>query len=113
MPAPGFWQEQWSRIRGEEAATLPHWSQAGKVDWSSLPRVYDRMAPVKSPSLGALLALDDTSAEGVLYEGRVGKGRVYLFTTWFHVDPNASLSRVENKNYQLMSGRFLITCSTA
>lgn len=74
-PAPGFWQELYNRIRGKEAEIKIHWSQAGKVDWSSLPRVYDRMAPVKSPSLGALLALDDTSAEGVLYEGRVGKGR--------------------------------------
>lgn len=102
LPTPGFWRELWNRRRGTPTAVQPHWSQTGKLDWSTFPEVYDRVAIPRAPSLGKALVLDDRSEEGILYEGRIGQGRVYLFTPWLQVDPQASLSRQENKNYQLV-----------
>jgi len=103
QPTPKFWEELWDRLLRKTRTQAPHWSQTGQVDWSSIPQVYDRLALKPSPlTTGKALVLNEKSGEGVLFEGRAGQGRVYLLTAWLSVDPNASLSRKENKNYNLL-----------
>lgn len=99
---PGFWKGLWNFIRGRKPESDVHWSQAGHLDWSSLPSLAERSAPRSAAPLGKILLLGEKEKEGVLFEGSVGKGRVYLLTAWISVDPNAALARTENKNYQLL-----------
>ncbi len=106
LPTPKFWKGIWDYIRGKQSKTELHWTQQGQIDWSSLPSITDRFEPIKPAPFGKALVLGDKPEQVVLYEGEVGQGKVYLLTAWIYVDPNSSLSRKENKNYQFFCWPF-------
>jgi len=106
QPIPGFWKGIWYYIIGKKDHGPEHWSVKAKIDWSCLPGIGERFFPVKSSLAGKAIVFDEKGKEGLIYEGRAGQGKVYLITAWISIDPDASLSRKENINYQFFCWPF-------